>query len=162
MKELGVVSGAGFGFAAICGASPAFAATSTGSISVTATVQATCSLTAAPLSFGSYTGSQLDASSAFSVSCTVATPYTIALDVGAGAGATTVTRKMSGPGAALNYTLYQDSARAAVWGQTTGTDTLANAGIGSVQTLNVYGRVAANQQPAPGSYTDTITATIAY
>jgi spore coat protein U-like protein len=162
MKGIGVVSGAGFGLAAIFPGSPAFAATSTGSMGVTATVQATCSLTAAPLSFGSYNGSQLDASSAFSVSCTNATPYTIALDVGAGTGATIGNRKMTGPGATLNYTLYQDSAHAAVWGQTIGTDTIANAGNGGAQTLNVYGRIPANQLTSPGSYADTITATIAY
>jgi spore coat protein U-like protein len=141
---------------------PAAAATSTTTMSVTATVQATCSLSATTLAFGTYVGVQLDGSSTLSVSCTNTTPYTVALNAGVGTGATVATRKMTATGTTLNYSLYQDTTRATVWGQTTGTDTVAGTGNGSAQSLTVYGRIPAGQLPTPGSYADTITATITY
>jgi spore coat protein U-like protein len=143
-------------------ATPASAATSTTTMSVTATVQATCSLSAATLGFGTYTGTQLDAASSLSVSCTSTTPYTIALNVGTGTGATVATRKMTGSSGTLSYSLYSDSGRTSLWGQTTGTDTVAGTGSGSAQPISVYGRIVTGQLPVPGAYTDTITATITY
>ena len=96
------------------------------------------------------------------MSCTNTTPYTVALNAGTGTGATVAVRKMTSSAQTLNYSLYQDNARGTVWGQTTGTDTVAGTGNGSAQALTVYGRIPAGQLPTPGSYSDTITATISY
>jgi spore coat protein U-like protein len=161
MKKL-ALAGLVLATTAFASGTPAAAATSTTTMSVTATVQATCSVSAATLAFGTYTGTQLDGSSTLSVSCTNTTPYTVALNVGTGTGATVAVRKMTASATTLNYSLYQDSARGTVWGQTTGTDTVAGTGNGSAQTLNVYGRIPSGQLPTPGSYSDTITATITY
>lgn len=161
MKKL-AMAGLVLATTAFASASPAAAATSTATMSVTATVQATCSASATTLAFGTYTGVQLDGSSTLSVSCTNTTPYTVSLNVGTGTGATVAVRKMTASTQALNYSLYQDSGRSTVWGQTIGTDTLAGTGNGSAQSLTVYGRIPAGQLPTPGSYSDTITATITY
>lgn len=141
---------------------PAGAATSTATMSVTATVQATCTIAASTLAFGTYTGVQLDGSSTLTVNCTNTTPYTVSLNAGTGSGATVATRKMTASTTTLNYSLYQDSGRSSVWGQTIGTDTAAGTGNGSAQSLTVYGRIPGSQLPTPGAYSDSITATITY
>ncbi len=142
---------------------PAAPATATTSIAVSATVQATCLVSATALSFGTYTGVAADATSTITVTCTNTTPYHVELNPGLATGATVTARKMQGPsGALLNYVLTQDSAHATNWGQTDGTDDVAGTGNGSAQALTVYGQVAASQYVAPGSYTDTITATVTY
>lgn len=142
---------------------PASAATATTTFQVTATVQATCLINANPLAFGTYTGTQADATSTLSVTCTNTTPYNVGLDAGTATGATVTTRRMTGPSAALlNYALFSDSARTVTWGNTVGTNTVTGTGNGNAQTLTVYGRVAAGQFVAPGAYADTITATITF
>jgi spore coat protein U-like protein len=78
-------------------------------------------------------------------------------------GATVTSRKMTGPASAvLSYGMYQDTGHSANWGQTIGTDTVTGTGNGSAQAITVYGQTAAAQYVAPGSYADTITATITY
>ena len=70
---------------------------------------------------------------------------------------------MTGPSsAALNYAVYSNSARSSIWGNTVGSNVVAGTGLGTAQVLTVYGRIPAAQYPAPGSYTDTITATLTY
>jgi spore coat protein U-like protein len=138
------------------------AATSNSSMPVSATVQATCSITASPLAFGTYSSAQLDATTTLAVNCTNTTSYNVGLDIGSGSGATVAQRKMANGSQTLNYTVYSDIGRATLWGPTVGTNTVAGTGSGSVQILNVYGRIAAGQAPTPGSYADTLTATVTY
>lgn len=148
--------------AAIVLAAPAYAATTTTTMAVSATVQATCSASAGALAFGTYTGSQVDGAASLSVSCTSTTPYTVSLNPGTGTGATVAVRKMTSGANTLSYTLYSDSGRTTLWGQTIGTDTVAGTGNGSAQAISVYGRVIAGQLPVPALYSDTVTATITY
>ncbi|MDR6502022.1 spore coat protein U-like protein [Burkholderia ambifaria] len=131
-------------------------------MTVTATVDATCQITATPLAFGAYAGTQTDATSTLSVTCSNTTPYNVGLDAGLATGATVTSRAMTITGASLLYSLFQDAGRTTNWGNTVGTDTVAGTGTGSAQTLTVYGRVAAGQFVTPGAYTDTITATVTY
>lgn len=143
--------------------STAEAATATTTFQVTSNVQGTCLISASSLAFGTYTGTQSDATSTISITCTNTTAYNVGLDVGTAIGATVSTRKMTGPGGAvLEYALYSDSGHSTNWGNTIGTDTVSGTGTGSAQTLIVYGRVPASQYVTPGSYVDTITATITY
>ncbi len=151
--------------AVLSGASmdPAAAQTATTTFQVTATVQATCLITANPLAFGTYAGTQTDASTTISVTCTNTSAYNVALSAGNAVGATVTTRGMTGPGlAVLNYGLYTNPARSTNWGETVGTDTVAGVGSGTAQILTVYGRVPAGQFVTPGAYVDTITATISF
>lgn len=141
----------------------AWATTTTTTFTVTATVAATCLVSATNLAFGTYTGAQTDSTSSINVTCTNSTPYNVGLDAGTATGATVTTRAMTGPGGAtLGYALYSDSARTINWGNTVGTDTVSGTGSGSGQVLTVYGRIPAGSLPAPGSYSDTITATVTY
>jgi spore coat protein U-like protein len=160
-----------FVFAGLCagalcavGATSSSAATASANMTVTATVQATCVVSANALAFGTYTGSQLDGSTTLSVTCTNTTPYTVALDAGTYSGATTSTRRLTGSvsGSSLGYQLYSNAGRTTAWGSDDGTDTVAGTGNGSAQTLNVYGRITTAQYPDPGSYSDTVVATLTY
>ena len=119
---------------------PAAAATATATFAVTATVMATCTTAASPLAFGPYTGAQANATTT----------------------ATVTTRKMTGSGATLNFSLGKDAAQAANWGNTAGTDTVAGTATGSPIAVTIYGRIPAGQFVAPATYTATITATITY
>jgi spore coat protein U-like protein len=65
-------------------------------------------------------------------------------------------------GAVLNYSMFSNSAMTANWGQTVGTDTVSGTGNGLPQALAAYGLGPAGQSVSPGSYNDTITATITY
>ena len=156
------------GAGAVCGLSTqsSVAATATANMGVTATVQATCIMSASTLAFGTFTGTQLDGSTTLSVTCTCTntTAYTVALDAGTYSGATTSTRRLTGSvsGSSLGYQLYSNAGRTTAWGSNTGTDTVAGTGNGSAQTLNVYGRITGSQYPDPGSYTDTVVATLTY
>jgi spore coat protein U-like protein len=142
---------------------PASASTATTTFGVTATVQGTCLISATPMAFGTYTGVVATSTSTLSVTCTNTTTYNVGFSAGLATGATVTTRQMTGPAAALlSYALYSDSARTVNWGATIGTNTVAGTGNGSAQAITVYGSVPASQFVTPGSYSDTITATITY
>jgi len=150
-------------FVAASGA--AHAATATTSFQVQLTIQAQCLInSASTLNFGTQgvLSANVDQTSAIQVQCTSTTPYNIGLDAGTGAGATVTTRKLTGGGATINYSLYSDSARTSVWGNTIGTNTVASTGTGAAQSFTVYGRIPSQTTPAPATYTDTITVTVTY
>ena len=137
--------------------------TVTTTFGVSATVQSTCLISASALAFGTYTGVVDNATSTVSVTCTNTTTYNVSLNAGTATGATVTTRKMTGPSAALlNYSLFSNSGMTANWGNIIGTDTVAGTGNGSSQAITVYGQVPASQYVTPGSYADTITATVTY
>ena len=126
-----------------------------------ATAQFTCSISASTMNFGTYTGTLLTPGpSPLTVTCPFLTSYTVALNAGVGAGATTTTRKMTGPGGAtLSYQMFQNSSHTTNFGNTVGTDTVAGTGTGGAQTLQIYPQAAAGQNVASGTYSDTITIT---
>jgi len=141
------------------------AATSTTTMTVQMTITATCTVnSAATLNFGTVgvLASNTDQTSTIQVTCTNTTPYNIGLNAGTGTGATVAVRKMTSGANTVNYSLYSNSGRTTVWGNTIGTDTQAATGNGSAQSYTVYGRVPAQATPAPGTYTDTITVTLTY
>jgi spore coat protein U-like protein len=90
------------------------------------------------------------------------TTYTVGLSAGLASGATVTTRKMQDGANLLSYALYSSSGRSTNWGNTAGTNWVAGTGSGVAQPHAIYGQIAAGQHPTPGSYTDTITATITY
>ncbi|MDX8528509.1 spore coat protein U domain-containing protein [Mesorhizobium sp. MSK_1335] len=138
-------------------------ATSSGS-AWTATVNANCTVSASSVNFGSVgvLASNTDATGSITVRCTNSTPYTVGLGAGAGSGATVANRKMTSGAKAVTYSLYSDSARTTVWGNTIGTDTSAGTGIGLDQIYSVYARAPAQITPAPGAYSDTVVVTVTY
>jgi spore coat protein U-like protein len=72
-------------------------------------------------------------------------------------------RSMAGPtSTSLSYELDSDPGHTTNWGNIIGTDVVAGTGNGNSQTLTVYGQVHAGQYYTPGTYTDTITASVIY
>jgi spore coat protein U-like protein len=138
------------------------ASTATTTFAVSVTVQATCLITASSLSFGTYTGVVTVATSTLSITCTNTTPYNVGLDPGLAPGATVTSRQMSSGGILMPYAVFSDMARTINWGQTVGVDTVTGTGSGIAQVLTVYGQIPAGQFVNPGTYTDTITATVTY
>src|SRR6478672_3237808 len=141
------------------------AATATSTFTVQVSITATCLInSASTLNFGTQgvLAANVDQTSTIQVTCTNTTPYNIGLNAGTGTGATVAVRKMTSGANTVNYTLYSNSGRTTVWGNTVGTDTVAATGNGSAQSYTVYGRVPSQAAPAPGTYTDTITITVTY
>jgi spore coat protein U-like protein len=146
-------------------ADPSHAATTTSTFTVQMTVTSSCVInSSSTLSFGSQgvLVANVDNTSTIQVQCTNTTPYNIGLDAGTGTGATVTTRKMTNGANTINYSLYSDSGRATVWGNTIGTNTVAATGSGASQSYTVYGRVPPQTTPAAATYTDTITVTVTY
>jgi spore coat protein U-like protein len=148
------------------------AGTATSNLSVTATVNSTCQTSTTTVAFGVYnpaSGSASDSTGAVKVQCTVGTTYTIALDAGGNPGTpgdVTTRRMAANVSDRLPYQLFLDSARTTVWGDG-GSGSLnpvsgSHSGDGSEQSYTVYGRIAAGQFVAPGSYIDTVVATVSY
>jgi spore coat protein U-like protein len=136
--------------------------TSTTSFNVTATIVKDCGVSATSMVFGNYTGAVNNSTSTVTVTCTNTTAYTVGLSPGLATGATVATRKMQDGANLLNYALYSNSGRTTIWGNTAGTNWVGGTGSGVAQPLTVYGQIPAAQHPTPGSYTDTITATVTY
>lgn len=138
-------------------------ATSSGS-TWTATINANCNVSATNVNFGSVgvLAANVDSTGSVTVRCTDTTPYNIGLSAGAGSGATVASRKMTSGIKTVTYSLYSDSGRTSVWGNTIGTDTNAGTGTGLDQAYTVYARAPAQTTPAPGAYTDTIVVTVTY
>jgi len=137
--------------------------TATAQFSVNASVIAGCGISATAMNFGNYAGTVANSTSIVTISCTSGTTYNVGLNAGTATGATVTTRKMTGPSSAtLSYALYSNSGLTINWGNIVGINTVAGAGTGHAQFLTVYGRIAAGQYLRPGSYSDTITASITY
>jgi spore coat protein U-like protein len=146
-------------------ASIAYAATATSTFTVQMTVTSSCVInSASTLNFGSQgvLVANVDNTSTLQVQCTNTTPYNIGLDAGQGTGATVAVRKMTNGASTINYSLYSDSGRTTVWGNTVGTNTIAGTGSGGSQSYTVYGRVPPQTTPGAATYTDTITVTVTY
>jgi spore coat protein U-like protein len=145
------------------GASHAVSTTSTFAVQLALT--ATCTInSASALNFGTQgvLAANVDQTSTIQVTCSNTTPYNIGLDAGTGTGATVATRKLTSGANTVNYTLYSDTGRTTVWGNTVATDTVAATGTGAAQNYTVYGRIPTQSTPAPGTYADTITVTVTY
>jgi spore coat protein U-like protein len=146
-------------------AQSSYAATATTTFTVTASVVSSCTLVGGvPLAFGVYTpGVTNNASTTFTSTCTLSTPYTLSLSVGSGSGATFAARRMTSGANTLIYSLYTDAGRTTLWGDGTGgSTTVASTGTGVSQTFSVYGQIPSSAAATIGTYTDTITVTATY
>ncbi|MBR8657634.1 spore coat U domain-containing protein [Achromobacter sp. Marseille-Q0513] len=134
-------------------------------LTVKALVQKNCTISATNLVFpaqGLLT-TAVPGSSQISVQCTNNNAYSLALNGGA-VGGNVLARKMKHSTAAdtVSYQLYQAGDYAVIWGDASGGSPKAGVGSGAVQNHTVYGRVPAQATPRPGSYSDTVTATITF
>jgi spore coat protein U-like protein len=148
------------------------AATATSNLAVTASVSANCTISTAPVAFGAYdpvsanatTG--LNGTGTVSVTCTNGATTTVTLGQGANAAggstaAAPARRLKDGATDFLTYSLFSDTGRTAVWGDTAGTG-VPHTGTGTLTALTVYGVVNAGQQVPAGNYSDTVVATITF
>ena len=137
----------------------------TAKFDVTMSVVPDCTVTAAPINFGQ-TGlitAAIKGQANLTVTCTNTTPYNVGLDAGTGPGSAGTKRYMKGSKTSntdtVEFNLYQ-SAGGTVWGNTSGSDTLAGTGNGDKQTVTVYGEIPVQNAPTPDNYQSSITASV--
>lgn len=140
---------------------------SSGSFNARVGVAASCTVTAADVNFGSYASlaSAVTGAGSLSVTCSPGRPYTIALNAGSTSGNTIAARSMSLNGVGLgvvSYQLYRDAGPANVWGDGAVGVVYSGTGTGTAQSVPVYGLVPAQATPVPGTYLDTVRATVTY
>lgn len=141
-------------------ASPAaLTQTATDSFQVSITIADDCTIAAQDLNLGSHASlaALVDVDSIITVNCSIGTAYTVSLDQGVNG-----TRLMSDGSDTVDYELYTTALRVLAWGTNVGVDTVGGVGDGTDQDLTVYGRVPVQATPAPATYTDTVTATVAF
>ncbi|MBN3775279.1 MULTISPECIES: spore coat U domain-containing protein [Burkholderia] len=135
------------------------------SFSATATVANDCIITATGVAFPA-TGvltSPLAAAGSINARCTNGDAFQIALNGGSSGNVAARAMSRTGGGGSVGYQLYADGGYTTPWGDGTGGTSMATgSGSGFSQTIPVYGRVPAQTTPAPGNYSDTITATISF
>jgi len=151
-------------FGAVGGSCNTLSSTATTTFNVTATVPTTCSVATNNLNFGT-TGvltANTDATTTVAPDCTNGAPYRIGLDGGLSGATDPTQREMTKAAESVLYGLYRDAARSLPFGNTSGTNTLAGTGTGLAQSATVYGRIAPQSTPSPGTYNDTIVVTVTY
>ncbi|VVD65991.1 Csu type fimbrial protein [Pandoraea fibrosis] len=128
------------------------------------TVINNCTIAAANITFATQSAlsSPVTSTGQITVQCTQNDAYRVSLS--GGLLGTVTSRSMTGvTGSSVSYQLYLDSGYATIWGDgTSGTSQLTGVGSGLVQFIPIYARVPAQSTPAPGVYTDTVTATIEF
>jgi spore coat protein U-like protein len=123
-----------------------------------------CTVSTTPLAFGSYDpilanrATPLDSLATVSYDCTGGTPA-LMMTLSAGAGSGFNPRLLFSGGNTLTYNLFLDAGRNTVWGDgTSGTSFFS--GTKKKDDVRVFGRVFAGQDPAVGSYSNSIVITI--
>ena len=168
------------GLALLCGGA-AWAGTST--LTAQTSVSTNCSVAAVAVVFGAYDpiatnappasgGVDLNKTGSITITCVKGTAPTIGLGLGANASGS-IRRMLSGTTDFLTYELYQPPNNVAgtacsfpgatVWG-TAGPNLLAPTAAPNktARIYNVCGTVAAGQDPAIGTYSDTVVATVTF
>ncbi|QGN54895.1 spore coat U domain-containing protein [Novosphingobium sp. Gsoil 351] len=123
-----------------------------------------CTVSAAPLIFliPVPTNSNVDSTSTITIKCPPNTAYTIDIDTGLHANGINRRVYNAGYNAYINYDVYKDPPRSAVWG-TGGTKNVGgNSGVTGVALMTVYGRVNSVKTLKSGSYNDTLTVTVTF
>jgi spore coat protein U-like protein len=136
----------------------------------------TCTVAATGPNFGIYnplSATPLVSNGQVAATCTLvsgnATTVSLVSSYSTGSSGSYATRTMLSGAATLNYNLYYDATFTQIRGDGTGgsqaggaTMNLTTANRTQTVTAVIYGRVPAGQDPAPGSYADTIVVTVTY
>jgi spore coat protein U-like protein len=127
-----------------------------------------CTAGASGVSFGTYnllSPTPLTSTGTVTVNCSGAFVFgstAVTISLSTGQSGTYTTRKL---GTGFSYNLYEDAAHTQIWGDGAGGSVEYDGTLNTGQTslsATVYGEVPALQNPAPGSYSDTITVTVSY
>ena len=133
-------------------------------VTIKATVVADCSLQSPQMiDFGNYdpaTTTTIDVTTeALQIQCTKGSPgVTIALDNGQYYTGTHRSMRTNGGTGSVDYEIYTASTRSVIWNRTQ-TVTYSSVGRQFVR-IPLYGRVLGAHSPAPGDYSDTLTALV--
>lgn len=145
------------------GISAQAAGTQSATMSLSTKVVANCTISADTLTVSGYDPivahktAHFDQESNVNVTCTNGSPVTITLNDGQNDG-----RQLKfGTDKYLDYELYSNETRTAVWGNTALTD-VETTGTGLAEELPVYMRVTAGQNVPAGTYTDVVTAVVTF
>lgn len=147
----------------VFGATAAFGQTADSPVNndnITATVTTNCTIGTFDLDFGNYdptSATATDIAGSVQVRCTKGTAATVTMDLGLNGD-----RSMAGPGADfLQYDIYSDATRTLSWPDATpGVSVTAALASATVTSLDVYGRIPAQQAIVAGAYDDTVVATV--
>lgn len=141
------------------------APTTTFPFTASATVVNNCTITATNLAFGTVgvLNHAITGNTNLSVRCTNGDAWRISLNGGGSGNVAARTMQRTGGGGSIQYQLYTDANRTVPWGDGSGgTSRATGTGTGNAQSVAVYGGVPIQTTPLPGSYSDTITATIEF
>jgi spore coat protein U-like protein len=152
MKKLTIV----FFFVLLCG------------LRLGAQTQSSCQLQQiSNVNFFTYSSYAIQSTGSISVNCTSGVAYSIGISAGGTSSATTTNRMMNCSGctpSTLGYQLFSNASYTTNWGNNIGSDTVAETGTGSSQTITVYGQIPALEAfyaSSNGSnYNDSVTVTI--
>lgn len=127
---------------------------------------ATCNVTTTNISFGVYdvfSPTPLDSTGIISLTCDEAPPPDVVVAIGQSPNSGVFNpRQMRSATDLMDYNVYTDPARTAIWGDgTAGTSTVTQKVTkNKARLLTVYGRIPPAQDLAVGTYSDTLTVTI--
>ena len=123
-----------------------------------------CTVSAAPLIFliPVPTNTNVDSTSTITIKCPPNTAYTIDIDKGLYNNG--INRRVfnAGYNAYINYDVYKDPPRSAVWGTGGARNVAGNSGATGISLTTVYGRVNSVKTLKSGSYRDTLTVTVTF
>jgi len=134
----------------------------------------TCSVTATDVGFGTYSPfnpSAADSTGNVRVSCSLLGLLSLLVNyriyLSPGSGGAYSPRLMHKGSDTLDYNLYTNASRTTIWGNGSGGTSYVEDGylIGLFtvsRDYTIYGRVPAEQNVAPGFYSDTLTVTVEY
>ena len=161
--RIGAVLGLAGAFA--CSASPCFAA-GRATVQIRASVNPIggCAVAATPLIFmiPVPTNTNVDSTSTITIKCAPNTAFTV--DINTGLYPNGINRRVfnAAANAYINYDVYKDPPRSAVWGTGGARNVGGNSGPTGTSLLTVYGRVASVKTLKAGGYNDTLTVTITF
>ncbi|WP_241024127.1 spore coat U domain-containing protein [Paraburkholderia sp. Ac-20340] len=141
--------------------------TSGGSLAFTAsaTVTNNCNISASNIVFpaAGVLSSALSATGTITAQCTSGDAFKISLNGGSSNAVNARTMVLSGGSATVGYQIYSDAQHATPWGDgSNGTSAVTGTGSGNTASFTMYGVVPAQSTPQPGTYTDSVTATISF
>ena len=149
------------GIAALALPLAAIAGTDTDQLNVTATVQTSCALNGGTLNFGEYnSGQQTD----LDVEGTIAFAHcsgNLSFELDGGGTGNVNSRQMSSGSNRLDYQIYRNPTRSAVWGSGTNAQGMVLLTTQS-GTVPVYGRIPGGQTVPPGTYSDVVNITMTF
>ncbi|MBZ9657091.1 Csu type fimbrial protein [Phyllobacterium lublinensis] len=122
-----------------------------------------CRITATDIDFGSrgLLNANFDQTGEIQVTCSSATPYSVALGPG-NSSLGGAERQMTRGHAGIRYALYSDPTRTQPWGNIKNINTVSGTGTAEAQRLTVYARVPPQSTPPPGLYSDKIVVSVTY